>query len=423
MEPVVVVHYAEIGLKGKNRSVFERRLQKNIRYALRGLLEANAVHLGYGRLLVDLPSNWNSSLSNPGMPSAGSISAYLQSEHLRQVAARLQKVFGVAYVGAGVRSEQTTEALNSAASELLSHQEFHSFRIHTRRSYKFFPKISTEINAEVGQHVKDTFRKRVDLSNPDLTLFIEIAEKHAYVYVSKVRGPGGLPVGVSGRVVCLLSAGFDSPVASYYLMKRGANVIFVHFHSYPYVSRKSIDQAADLARVLTEFQYKSIFYEVPFAEAQKTVVLNSPAALRIVLYRRLMVRIAEAIAALERSQALVTGESLGQVASQTLSNIQVIDAAATLPILRPLIGTDKIEILNMARLIGTYEISSEPYDDCCSYLLPRAPATQASFEQVLRAERSFDIQQIVDQTVVASKRRIFSYEETLTDARIGSSEV
>lgn len=409
MEPVVVVHYAEIGLKGRNRSFFERRLQKNIRSALRGLVEANAVRTGFGKLLVELSST-------------GSISSYLHSEYLKQVIARLQKVFGIAYVGVGVRSEQTTEALNSAALELLSRQEFHSFRIHTRRSYKFFPKLSPEINAEVGQYVKDTFRKRVDLANPDLTLFIEIAEKHAFVYVSKIRGPGGLPVGVSGRVVCMLSAGFDSPVASYYLMKRGANVVFAHFHSYPYVSKNSIDQAADLAKVLTEFQYESVFYTVPFADAQKMVVLNSLTALRVILYRRFMVRIAQAIAALERSQALVTGESLGQVASQTLSNIQVIDAAATLPILRPLIGMDKVEILKAAQMIGTYEISSQPYDDCCSYLLPRSPETQATLQRVLDEEKKFNVEELVDQAVAASKRQVFSYEATRAGVRIGTAE-
>ena len=416
MEPVVVVHYAEIGLKGKNRSFFERRLQKNIRCALRGLVEANAVQIGYGRLLINLSRAYR------GLPSVGSVSAYLQSEHHRQVITRLQKVFGIAYVGVGVRSDQTTEALNSAALELLRQQEFHSFRIHTRRSYKFFPKLSPEINAEVGQYVKDTFRKRVDLENPDLVVHIEIAEKHAFVYVSKVRGPGGFPVGVSGRVVCLFSAGFDSPVASYYLLKRGANVVFVHFHSYPYISKNSIDQAADLAKVLTEYQHESVFYAMPFAETQKEIVLNSPAALRVILYRRFMVRIAEGIAPLERSQALVTGESLGQVASQTLSNIQVIDAAATLPILRPLIGMDKVDILNVARSIGTYEISREPYDDCCSYMLPRSPETRATLQQVLDAEENLDVEGLVARTVGAGKRQVFSYEGNPTGIRIATVE-
>lgn len=419
VEPVVVVHYAEIGLKGKNRSYFERQLQKNIRCALRGLVEANAVRVGYGRLLVELPLNG----PRLGITTGGSVSAYLRSDGLRQVIARLQKVFGIAYVGVGLRTDQTTDAFISAARELLSDQEFHSFKVHTRRSYKFFPKLSPEINAEVGQYVKDTFRKRVDLSNPDLTLFIEVAEKHAFVYVSKVRGPGGLPVGVSGRVVCLLSAGFDSPVAAYHLMKRGANVIFVHFHSYPYVSKNSIDQAFDLVKVLTEYQYQSVVYQVPFAEAQKVVVVNSPTALRVILYRRLMVRIAEAVARLESSQALVTGESLGQVASQTLSNIQVIDAAATLPILRPLIGMDKVDILTIARAIGTYELSSQPYDDCCSYLLPRSPETQAGLEQVLEGEKNIDVEGLVRQTVAASKRQIFKYEASPEGVRIGISDL
>ena len=212
-----------------------------------------------------------------------------------------------------------------------------------------------------------------------------------------------MPVGSSGKVVALLSAGFDSPIASYMMMKRGARVIFVHYHSYPYTSYDSIEQVKQIVKILSKYQFYSRLYIVPIAEAQRIIVLNAPVGLRTILYRRLMVKIAEVIAEKEKAEALVTGESLGQVASQTLRNIRVINQIASLPILRPLIGVDKEEIIQKAREIGTYEISSQPYDDCCSFLTGRHPETWANFEEIFEVEKKFTWNELVEMSLAKAE--------------------
>ncbi len=289
--------------------------------------------------------------------------------------------------------------LNVCAAGLLTGETFKSFRVDAKRSNKAYHLTSPEINSRVGAFLQNMFSAEVRLKDPDITVYVEIGDRESYVYTRKVPGPGGFPVGVSGKVVALLSAGFDSPVASYQMMKRGAEVVFVHFHSYPFISRDSIDQAAALAKVLTAYQFHSRLYLVPFADTQQIIVASTPAALRVILYRRMMVRIAEAIAKKEWAEGLVTGESLGQVASQTLRNIRVIDEAASLPILRPLVSFDKSEIIDIARKIGTFDLSSAPYDDCCSFLLPKRPNTWASPEEVTSAEKSLDIEQLTEQAL------------------------
>jgi thiamine biosynthesis protein ThiI len=234
------------------------------------------------------------------------------------------------------------------------------------------------------------------MTSPDETIYISIVDSTAYVYRSKLHGAGGLPAGSSGRVVGLLSAGFDSPVACWQLMKRGANVIFVHFHSMPYTSQNSADQVRQLAKILTTYQFTSKLYLVPFAEIQQEIMVKSPQPLRVIIYRRMMVRIAEVIAHREKAEALVTGEAVGQVASQTLRNIRAIDDAATLPVLRPLAGADKEETMVLARRIGTFDISNEPYDDCCSFLAPRKPATWANLDEVQAGEGQLGIPALIE---------------------------
>jgi thiamine biosynthesis protein ThiI len=220
-------------------------------------------------------------------------------------------------------------------------------------------------------------------------------DKRAFVNAEKIPGPGGLPVGVSGRAVALLSGGIDSPVAAYKAMKRGLRVVFAHFHSYPYTSRASISKAVRLVELLSQHQVSSRLYLIPFSEIQQEIVGNAPPGLRVILYRRFMVRIAEAIAKREGAKALVTGESVGQVASQTIDNIATINAVSGLPVLRPVIGEDKKDIIRAAQEIGTYGISIEPHDDCCSLFLPKSPATHATAEQLARAEQALDTGRLV----------------------------
>jgi thiamine biosynthesis protein ThiI len=249
---------------------------------------------------------------------------------------------------------------------------------------------------ELGTLVKSLTGARVDLDHAELTIYVEVLEKGFLLSLDRPPGPGGLPAGISGRVACLLSGGLDSPVAAYRMMKRGAHVIFVHFHSHPFVTRASQEKARELAELLTRYQSTSRLFLVPFGEVQREVVLAVPPPLRVVVYRRLMIRIAEDIAKSVRAEALVTGEALGQVASQTLSNMAVIDdAAASLPILRPLVGMDKEEIVHQAQAIGTYEISIQPDQDCCTLFTPKHPATKSTVGELEAAEVRLKIPDLV----------------------------
>ena len=372
MKPVIVVHHHEIVLKRDNRAYFERQLLANLRLAFSEVASSFTVRGGYGRSVIEAAS--------PADTDA--------------IIARAADVFGLANICSGLKVSQDVGEFCAAADELLRGTAFTTIRVHTKRADKRFAVRSMDINAQVGEYLCTKYGVRADLSEPDETIFIEIADGAAYVYRSKRKGAGGLPVGVSGKVVSLLSAGFDSPVASWQMMRRGASVLFIHFHSMPYTSQRSVDQVRELVKVLTRWQFRSKLFLVPFADVQNQIVLGTPQELRVILYRRMMFRIAEALAVREGAEALATGEALGQVASQTLRNIRVINEAATLPVLRPLSGTDKEETMALARSIGTYEISREPYDDCCSFLAPRKPATWASPEGVRTAESALDMAQL-----------------------------
>jgi len=235
----------------------------------------------------------------------------------------------------------------------------------------------------------------VDLKNAELTIGIEILSRDAFFSLDKIPGPGGLPVGTSGRVISLISGGIDSPVAAYRMMQRGCRLIFVHFHSSPYLDKTSQEKVKELVKILTRHQFFSRLYLVPFGEIQRQIVTAVMRPLRVVLYRRMMVRIAEAVAAKETAAALVTGESLAQVASQTLQNLTVIEKAATLPILRPLVGMDKQEIIDQARRMGTFEISTLPDQDCCQLFVPQHPDTKASLIEVEKAESRLDLPALI----------------------------
>ena len=239
----------------------------------------------------------------------------------------------------------------------------------------------------------------MNLDDPEFTIHVEALTSDAFYYFGKEAGPGGLPVGVSGRVACLLSGGIDSPVAAWRLMRRGCRVLLVHFHSYPILSRASQEKARELARILTEFQLHSRLFLVPFGEIQQQVTLSVPPPLRVVVYRRLMMRIEEAIARQHRAHALVTGEVVGQVASQTLENLTAINRVVTMPVLRPLIGTDKEEITAEAQRLGTYPVSIIPDQDCCTLFTPRHPATKARLIDVERAEATLPIDEIVSRAL------------------------
>jgi thiamine biosynthesis protein ThiI len=382
----VVVHYHELALKGKNRPFFVRRLEKNLLTATRGAGVQRARRQP-GRIVLELDEN-------------------APKQVIEQ---RLGRVFGVANFSPAFKMPLDLEGIKRELGRLIQDRAFKSFRIKTRRGDKSFPLNSMQINEEIGAYIKQASGSRVDLDNAEFTIYIEMLTREAFCYFEKLPGLGGLPVGVSGRVVCLLSGGIDSPVASYRMMKRGADAVFVHFHSHPFLSRASQEKTRDLVKWLTQYQYLSMLYLVPFGELQRDVVLNAPVPLRVILYRRFMMRIAEAIARQNHATALVTGESLGQVASQTLENISVIQEVTGLPVLRPLIGMDKEEIIQQAERIGTYEISIIPDQDCCQLFVPKHPAVRCTLDEVKKAESRLDLDGLVKMALEKAERVNFSY--------------
>jgi thiamine biosynthesis protein ThiI len=369
----VVVHYGEISLKGKNRPVFVRLLVRNIRQALSDVAACD-IRIQSGRLLLSLPS----------------------SVPWQTIADRLQHVFGIANFSRCLSAPHDLEVIKRVVDRALADQTFASFRVTARRAFKELPFSSMTLNQEIGTHVLQTHTTRVDLEHPELVIYIELIPRQTLIYLEKQSGAGGLPVGMSGRVLSLLSGGMDSPVASYRMMKRGCQVDFVHFHSYPFLDRTSQEKARQLASLLTRYQYAAQLFLVPFGESQQQIVSAIPPPYRVILYRRCMLRIAAALAQQTRAQALVSGESLGQVASQTLQNLRVVAAAVDLPILRPLIGMDKAEIMHEAQMIGTFDISALPDQDCCTLFVPRHPATKTALAPITALEATLDMPALID---------------------------
>lgn len=382
-----VIHYHEIALKGKNRPFFVSRLVENIRAATGDIpgLEVNKL---WGRLLLTTRED---------------------EDRWPLMEERLKDVFGIANFSPAVRIGLDLETIKKLVGEEVVKHEFDSFRVSARRAYKAYPLTSQQINAQVGEHLVNLTGKRVDLTRPELNVHIELMHDEAFFYMRKIKGAGGLPVGVGGTVTALLSGGIDSPVAAFRMMRRGCRVVFVHFHSFPHLNKKSMEKAQDLAQHLTRRQNRSLLYMVPFGDIQKEVVVNAPPPLRVVIYRRLMLRIAEALARRNGAGALVTGESLGQVASQTLENISVIEKAVEMSVLRPLIGMDKDEISRQAMEIGTYETSIIPDQDCCQLFIPRNPATRSNLKEVLAAEEPLDVPRLVEQGVSGAEEREYSF--------------
>ena len=373
-ERAVVVHYHEIGLKGRNRAVFERGLKNNLDALLVGLPVEPAERMA-SRLVVPVTN----------------------SSALDDVVDRVRRVPGVNNASAAYRTSRLDHDINRAVLLALGEAEpFTTFKIEGRRSNTDFERSSMDINRDVGAFVlANTQGKRVDLTSPDATCHVEVVQGDVFVYSNKVKGVGGLPVGTAGRLVALLSAGIDSPVAAWRMMRRGATVVGVHFSGRPQTNDLSERLVMQLGGVLERSGGLGRIYVVPFGDLQKEISLAAPPDLRVLLYRRLMVRVAEQIAHAERAKALVTGESLGQVASQTLENIVAVDEAATMPVLRPLVGSDKLEIMAEARKLGTFELSIQKATDCCTLFMPRNPETHAKLPAVLDAWSHFDVERMV----------------------------
>jgi thiamine biosynthesis protein ThiI len=409
MRPVLIVHYHEIWLKGCNRQFFVHKLKQAIRQALGGL-DLDQPHFEDHRLVI-----------------------ICNTECAREEAlARLAKVPGISSIGVGVEAEAAMPQIVETGARLMADIPLNTFRVRCRRSRKNLPFRSRDVERALGQRINDDAAAagraiRVDLTRADATCFVEITPYHALVYARKVPGVGGLPSSTAGKLGCLLSGGFDSAVAAYKIMKRGVRLVFIHFHgAADQPGEDSPPVARRLVEVLAPYQNGARLYLVPFSGVQRAIVAGAPDAFRILLYRRFMLRIAQRLAYKEHARGLVTGDSIGQVASQTLQNMQAVGAVATLPLYRPLVGDDKQEILAIARRIGTYEISSEPFTDCCPLYMPKSPEIFAKIGQLDEAESRLDVDALVAQALADSMRETYVYHEgrvALKDATSAAARI
>jgi thiamine biosynthesis protein ThiI len=388
--PILLVHYQELALKGRNRPWFVERLTQNLREVTAGLGVAETRPI-MGRIELRL---------RPGIPLAPLVDRVLET-------------LGVATVSIALKVPADVEAIVDAAKTLAAGHAPPSFRVAAIRADKTFPIPSPELERRVGGAVQDATGWPVDLTTPAFVVSVQVLRGAAYVSVDRRRGFAGLPVGVSGRVACLLSGGIDSPVAAFRLMRRGCRAVFVHCHSYPMTSSASQEKARQLARILTRYQLRSRLVLVPFGDLQRHVVVATPPTLRLVIYRRFMLRIAERVARRLNARALVTGEAIGQVSSQTLENLAAIDAATSLPVLRPLIGMDKEDITAEARRIRTYDVSILPDEDCCQVFVPRHPAINVSLTQAAHVEAELPVDSLVREAIDRSVRESFSLEDVI----------
>jgi thiamine biosynthesis protein ThiI len=382
----VLIRYHEIALKKGNRPYFTELLKRNLLSAVNDLGVKEIRSLPARLLLV-----------------------FKEDMDPQIVVERIRTVFGVANFSLVERTSKDVAELQTRILESLKATNFGSFRIETQRGDKSFPLTSPEINRRLGAAVKAKTGARVDLTKAEFTVTVEILPQAAFFGFDKIPGAGGLPVGGSGRVVALISGGIDSPVAAYRMMQRGCRLIFVHFHSAPYLDKTSQEKVRRLVTILTRHQFRSRLFLIPFGEIQRQIVAGVNRPLRVVLYRRMMLRIAETIARSKRAKALITGESLAQVASQTLENMTVIQQAALIPILRPLVGMDKQEIIDQARRIGTFDISSIPDQDCCQLFVPRHPTTKARLWDVQEAESRLDLEAMIQSGVQEAVQEEFTF--------------
>ncbi|RBP46630.1 tRNA uracil 4-sulfurtransferase ThiI [Garciella nitratireducens] len=376
MEKVILVRYGEISLKGLNRSYFMNQLYRNMKAAL---AEYEEVHIEQiqGRYLVKC-----------------------LKEDIEQVVQSLTRVFGIVSVSPAFQLENDLYKIKKMALDLIKKQEWiKTFKVETKRANKNFPLTSPEISKEIGAHIlTHTNHLKVDVHHPDIKIYVEIRDK-AYVYHEIIPGVGGLPVGSNGKAALLISGGIDSPVAGYMTAKRGVELIAVHFHSFPFTSDRAKEKVVDLTRILTQYAGPIKLFIVPFAKIQTEIGEKCEERQTTLIMRRFMMKIAEKIAIQEEAKVLITGESIGQVASQTLESLTVTNAAVSIPVFRPLIGMDKQEITEISCKINTYETSILPYEDCCTIFVPKHPDTKPKLEKILQFEKKLDEKNLIEEAI------------------------
>ena len=383
----ILAHYSELALKGKNRPWFIRRLVRNLHTALAGL-GVKEIRTPMGRIEIVLN----------------------QAATADEVRERMTRVFGLANYSVATRVPLDFDGMAGAVVAMLPPREgIGSFRVRVRRADQDFPTPSPDLARDLGSRVWHARGWKVDLDHADLVITVEIIPGSAFCYMGRQPGPGGLPTGTAGRVVALLSGGIDSPVAAWRMMRRGCQVTLVHFHSVPFLSNMSQEKARRLAQVLTTYQLRTRLYLIAFGDLQRQITLSVPGDLRVVVYRRMMLRIADRIARHVRARALVTGDVIGQVASQTLDNMAVIDTASQLTVFRPLVGMDKEEITTQAQRLGTYEISIVPDQDSCTLFTPRHPETHARRFEIDKLEAALPIKEMVDAATASAGVEYLTY--------------
>ena len=377
----IICHYSEIGLKGKNRPYFVKTLQKNIRYTLVQSVPdlIQNVEKTHDRLIISLNEDVKDSYD-------------LLFETLKGV-------FGIAYFCPALMIDNDLDSMKMNAIKILKNEEFQSFRVTARMTSSVSLHSKMYVHEHVGASIQKIFNKKVNLNRPDIICYIDTIKEGTFIYLDKITGAGGMPVGTGGKGVVLLSGGIDSPVAAFYMNKRGMVAIYVHFHSLPHVSPASIEKVKQLVKILSKYQKKPKLFMVPFSEIQEEIVEKNSEKYRLLLYRRIMLRIANKIAQNERAKAIITGEAVGQVASQTVENLGAVDSVSELPVFRPLIGLDKQEIINLAKKINTYSISIRPHEDCCTLFLPQKPATKSTPEKLDFEENKIDIQTMLTRAI------------------------
>lgn len=372
----VILHYDEIGVKGKNRSYFERLLINNIKKKL----QTKSIKREEGQItLIPKTKNYD------------------------KIKDALSKIPGIAYFSFSKKASLDFEKLKKQALAFVKNLEFTTFKVDTHRHNKRYKLNSMEVNALLGEVIINKFGKKVKMKKPDLLLKVEISNKASYLSQESIQGVGGMPIEPNKKVISLLSGGFDSPVAAYMMMKRGCQVVFVHFHNKNQASQSVHNKIVNLVKQLSKFQNKSKLYIVPFEKIQKEIIMKAPAKTRMLVYRRFMLKIASKIAEKENAKFLVVGDSLSQVASQTMENLEVTYKASEKHIFSPLIGLNKKEIIDISKKIGTFDISAQPYGDCCSYFLPKHPVLRARIGEIEDIESTFDVEKLVSESVISAK--------------------
>ena len=380
MYNILIVKYGEIGVKGKNRYIFENKLIKNVKNILKPIGKFN-VYKEYGRIYVDL-----------------------DGYDYEEVVEELKKVFGIVGVCPAVRAEKDYNLLKELALKMLEEkieQGYKSFKVDSRRGDKDFKLTSQEMSLDIGGYLVSQVKDKiaVDVRNPEVKIHCELRQNHVMVYSDTIPGYGGLPLGTNGRAMSLLSGGIDSPVASWMVAKRGMELECIHFHSYPFTSEKSQEKVRDLAQILAKYCGRVRLHKVNMLEIQKSIGLNCKDEEMTIISRRFMMRIAERVAESRHCDALVTGESIGQVASQTIQGLTCTNASVKMPVFRPLIAMDKTEIIEVAQKIGTFETSILPEEDCCTVFSPKKPVTKPKLDRIEKSENKLDVEKLIQDAI------------------------